>query len=233
MQTQSIKFKIILGLILFLLLTFCFLLISASAQTTPEFLVSWKASSYVPANYLGKIFPTKNSFIEAGFDLIDKNKVVDLSASNIRWYQDEQLISSGTGLKSIKFQEIKSGGTSQLIRITVGYKGNDLDYLFSIPVASPSVVIDAKVPYKEIRTGLRRIVAQPYFFNVNNLKNLNFSWSLNGKKVSGFAENPEILELDLNSQGTPIKTELSVGATIQNVFNQLELAGKSLNLIVK
>ena len=47
------------------------------AQASPEFLISWRAVNYVPADYQGKILPSKSSPIEAGFDLVDKNKIVD------------------------------------------------------------------------------------------------------------------------------------------------------------
>lgn len=100
----KIKFKIFLRSVFFafsfLFLVFSFPLL-AFGQTAPEFLVSWRASNYVPADYQGKILPSKNSAVEIGFDVIDKNKIADLSRHNINWFLGDNLIRSGVGLKKI------------------------------------------------------------------------------------------------------------------------------------
>src|SRR3989338_4500294 len=104
---QSLRIKIQnynLKLILILVVGYWLLVVGqAKAQTPPEFLVSWRALNYVPADYQGKIFPTKSTRVEAAFDLIDKNKVADLSRNEIAWYLNNNFLRSGVGLKTIAF----------------------------------------------------------------------------------------------------------------------------------
>ena len=207
--------------------------LGSTSSPQAAFLVSWKAINYVPADYLGKIFPGQGSQIEVGFDLIENGKVVDLARSSVSWYLDEQLISAGTGLKTVKFLSRKTGGNEQVIRISLNYRGETLDQIFTLPSKNPEVVLELKSPYREIKTGLYTIFARPFFFHVGNISNLNFNWVFNGQPIAGIAENPEALQLKLDSPGTPVATEINIAVTAQSAFNQLELAGKSLNLVVK
>ncbi len=222
------------------LIVSCLLLVvgQVNAQTAPEILVSWKAVNYVPADYQGKILPSNSSRMEAGFDLIDKNKIADLSKSNISWFLGGNLLNSGIGLKNITFNIASS--LNQTMRITVsGYKENDLDYIFPIPVTNPEVVIDTKTSVKTLKNQnylpLKSYIfeARPFFFNVSNLKELGLKWRLNNRLVEGQAENPEFLKLNLESEGTPKETGLNLSIGASNLFNKLELASKVLNFIVK
>ncbi len=71
--------KIIGAAILFLILT-GFFLAGAQAQTTgPQLMVTWKARTYAPPGFDGKIMPTANSAITASVELIDGGKIIDLS----------------------------------------------------------------------------------------------------------------------------------------------------------
>ena len=222
------------------LIVSCLLLVvgQVNAQTAPEILVSWKAVNYVPADYQGKILPSNSSRMEAGFDLIDKNKIADLSKSNISWFLGGNLLNSGIGLKNITFNIASS--LNQTMRITVsGYKENDLDYIFQIRVTNPEVVIDTKTSVKTLKNQnylpLKSYIfeARPFFFNVSNLKELGLKWRLNNRLVEGQAENPEFLKLNLESEGTPKETGLNLSIGASNLFNKLELASKVLNFIVK
>ena len=231
--------KFNLKLIISLVFSFWLLVVSQThAQTAPEILASWRAINYVPADYQGKILPSNTSRIEAGFDLIDKNKMADLSKNNISWFLGGNLLNSGIGLKNINFNI--ASNLNQVVRITIsGYKENDLDYIFPIPVANPEIIIDTKTSIKTLKNQkylpLKSYIfeARPFFFNVSNLKELSLKWRLNDRLVEGQAENPEFIKLNLESEGTPKKTELNLSISASSLFNKLELASKVLNLIVK
>src|SRR3989344_898006 len=231
------KFNI--QLLVILVVSYWLLVISrVNAQTTPEILVSWRAINYVPADYQGKILPSNSSRMEAGFDLIDKNKISNLSQSNISWFLGGNLLNSKIGLKNINFDIANS--LNQTMRITIsGYKENDLDYIFPIPVTNPEIVIDAKTSIKTLKNQkylpLKSYTfeARPFFFNVSNLKELGLRWRLNDRLIEGQAENSEFLKLNLESEGTPKETEISLSIGANNLFNKLELASKVLNFIVK
>lgn len=208
------------------------------AQTAPEFLVSWRASSYVPADYQGKVLPSSGSRVDIGFDLVDKNKTVDLSRRNITWFLGQNFLRSGVGLKKLSVD--LTDNRTQTVRITVGdYNNEDLDHVFLLPVAEPEAIISVKTPYETARNQTflplknHLLEARPFFFNVSSLGGLQFKWRINGNLVSGEAESPNFLNLDLASEGAPQLTEVNVSLGVSNLLNDLELAGKSLNFVIE
>lgn len=208
----------------------CFLLIvsQVNAQTEPEFLVSWRVLNYVPADYQGKIFPSQNSQIEIGFDLLENGKIIDLSKNIISWFVDGNSAQSANGLKTIRFN---TGGADQTIRITIlNYKGADLDKVIIVPVNKPEVVIDARIPQSEIKLGQYNLEARPFFFNVLNASNLLFKWTNNNQPIAG---NPKTINLDLKSSGVPTETKINISLSVVNSFNQLEFVNQQINLTVK
>lgn len=235
-QNNGLTSKIIFGFAIF---AFSFSVFSlSSAQTSPEFLVSWRALNFVPADYQGKSLPSKSSMVEIGFDVIDGNKLANLSRSNISWYLGNNQIASGVGMKTISVAIPTD--LDQVIRMTVtGYNGADLDFGFIIPVSKPKIVLSTKTPtitaknqrFLPVRSHLFK--AQPFFFNVNNLRDLTFKWQVNSEIVSGTAGNPEFMSMELESNGTPKESQFTVSAAASNINNQLEFGSKSLNFIVK
>jgi len=222
-----------------LLFTFYFLLSAVIfAQAAPEFLVSWRAVGYVPPDYQGKILPNKNSRVEMGFDLIAQNKIADLSRYNISWFLGSKKVASGIGLKTFSLN--LNNSQNGLIRITVSnYNGSDLDHHFLLPLAEPEVIIDTKTPLETLRNQIHLALknylfeARPFFFNVRNLDELRFNWRINNALVSGNPQNPEFLELNLTSQGTPEESELNVSVGINNPANILELGSRAMKFVVK
>ncbi len=211
----------------------CWLLVVSytGAQVAPQFLVSWQAANYVPPDYQGLILPSNNSPVEISFDLIDNGRVVNLSRYNIRWSLDDKLFASGPGLKSASFL---GSSDDQTIRITVaGYNGVDLDKFVEIPGTRPEVVIEAKSPTRTRGLGEQEFAALPYFFNAASLSELLFFWRVNGQQVDQAAANPEVLTLNLSSGDAPAQTEIVISASVQNVFNILEVASKLTTFIIQ
>jgi len=234
MQKYNIKFKIAI----FNFALFAFSFSFALAQTAPEFLVSWRAVNYVPADYQGKILPSKSSRVEAGFDLIDKNKIIDLSKNTVSWFLNENLIASGVGVKTVSFNV--NSNLNQTVRITVlGYSQNNLDQVFLLPVANPEIIISTKTPLKTIRNQNwlplqnYNFEAKPFFFNISDLTFLQFKWRVNNNLVEGTPNNTALLSLNLQSQGAPKETQLTVSVGASNALNPLEFASKMINFIVK
>lgn len=205
-----------------------------NAQTAPEFIVSWKAGSFAPSDYLGKIFPTQNTPLEIGFDLVDENKFVNLANHTIYWFLDGKLIKKGKGLKGINFKTTQLNN-DQALRITVvNYKGNDLDKTVFIPVVSPEVVINLPYPNNEaIKAGQTIFQAFAYFFNVSKLADLSFDWSVDNQKISeGKAARPDILKLEINTSNMPSPT-LNLSVAVKNILKNFEMASDSKNLKIK
>ncbi|MBU6141790.1 hypothetical protein KGO95_01555 [Patescibacteria group bacterium] len=219
---------------------YCLLALTANAQTAPEFMVSWKALDYVPADYIGKTLPTQTTQVEAAFDVIDQGKIVDVSKNMINWYDNNALIAAGIGLKTFKLTP--SSTQSDTIRIAVSnYNANgDISTSFLVPIVKPEVAVSVPTPTANLyrnRTALAPqpylLEARPFFFNATSLSGLTFSWQVNNTSPTGNPGNPNFLTLDLSSQGTPQETDITLSAGVTNTGNQLELGSRMLNLIVQ
>lgn len=190
-----------------------------NAQTATEFLVTWKASAFVPAGYQGKILPTRESVINISFDVIDSGKIADLSRNEIRWKSGGKIINSGIGSKNSSFVISKIAVDELRINITIlNSKGRDLNKSISIPIADPEVVIQ--------QIGPASFEAKPYFFNINNVSLLNFDWTANGEKPAGSPKNPNILTIENLTETikTSLGIKLNLGVKATNILNPIENA---------
>ena len=189
----------------------------ASGQTTPEFMLTWKAANYAPPEYQGRGFPASDTRVDVALELIDSGRLADLSGVNVRWYANNSLQKSGAGLKNFTFNADGVRG-DQAIRVVInGYRGLALEKTVTIALASPEVVIDG---------GPNTFRALPYFFNFGDVRKADFTWSANGAEVAGDPNSPDVLLLDTRDLAPG--TEISLEATIKNVFRALESASESI-----
>lgn len=226
----------------FILFSFFFLLASylVDAQTAPRFLTSWKAQSYVPGWYQGKIFPAPGTPVEVGFELIDNGRIADLSETKVRWYLNDNLVrneENGLGIKSLNFIAPQFGGRNVEVRIAVlnyGDGGGQIDEIIHIPVAKPEAVIDAPYPDRLIGVGKSSFRAAPFFFGTKDVSadNFSFEWSIDGKKVEGFFENQADFVLDVGSQA-PAGAKLRLSVLAKNLLKELEFASGDIQLEVR
>lgn len=236
MKNGNLKFKNFI----FLLSVFYFLfsVFPADAQSSPiQFLTSWKADSYVPSWYGGKILPSLGSNIMVNFELTDNGKIVDLSQVVVRWYVDDNLMSNedeGLGIKSLKIRAPQATGDDIKVRIAVvGYKDiSELNKIVSIPVSEPEAVIDFPHYNLTINRNGNIFRALPFFFNLKDLNKLSVEWLANGRNAKESGKDPWQLDLSIDSQ-TPSGFEINLEAIIQNILNPLDYANKILKLTVK
>jgi hypothetical protein len=195
----------------------------------PQFLISWKANTYAPPDFMGKVLPTANSLITTSFELVDGGKLADLSRQTIYWYLNDDLIENKTGVQQVTFPAPSIAGGNVNLRVELpNYRGNDLLKTIEIPIARPEAVIEAPLPNGLFSGDRIQLKARPYFFNVKNSLDLTFSWETNGETPQT-SEEPEVLNVVLNkdaSAGTPITIDLA----IRNPVNIFESATKSINL---
>jgi hypothetical protein len=201
------------------------------AQQAPEFLVTWRALNSVPADYQVKALPSNSTSIEMSFDLIDSSRIINLSRSEIRWSVNDRLLRTGIGLKSVQFT---NDGSDQTVRITIlDYDGNNLDKFVVVPSAKPQIVIDSRSTNKSLGLDEHVFQAIPLFFNIKSINELSFDWTLNNSSVSGAADNPNFLVLNIKSPATPQESEINVSVVVRNIFNELETATKRLNFLIE
>ena len=211
-----------------------------------DFIISWRAVNYVPADFSGKILPSKNSKIEISFDVLDldSGKFIDITQQQIEWYLNDAPLKSGVGLKSVVFPI--NSGNSRTIEIIIPnysdskynkgkYNGSELNVVTTIPVASPEIVINAPYPNKTISIGENLFQALPYFFNINTVNQLKIGWDVDGTEYSNEqASRQDILNLSATTQGQVAEgANFSIQASAQNLLDKLEMAQDYINLDIK
>ena len=203
-----------------------------NAQTAPSLIVTWQAENYAPSGYEGVILPTRGTAVRAALALIDAGKIQDLSKKEIRWFTGRELIKSGLGAVEIEFRtpELATGDIA-LKAVVRNYKNADWEGLTAVPVAEPEIVIDAPYPERKIAAGLNVFKALPYFFNINDVIQLVFSWTANGLKAESGSEEPDRLNLETSLGRSGDEVNLSVA--VLNSLNPLQFASQSLNLTIK
>jgi len=205
-------------------------LFSASIATAAQSraLITWQAQSFAPAEYPGKNLPSPGTNIKLGLEAIKENKLQDLSKINIRWYLDGKLLTQGPGLKETNFTVNKGATYSHFVRAVIMDK-QEISGTVDIPIVSPKVIIKTPSPTDtSVPLGKTLFQAIPYFFNVANLGELIFKWSVNNQALEG----NNLLELEITPP-IPSNHNLNVRVTAQNLKNDLEFGTKEINLNVK
>jgi len=191
-------------------------------------IITWQAQSFVPADYAGKSLPTTGVNIKAGLEIVEENKIQDLSKLNIRWYLDGKLLTQGLGLKEINFRATRAATYSHFLRAAIQDE-EEISGGVNIPIISPKLIIKTPSPaVNYIPLGKTLLQAVPYFFNVSGLKELVFNWVVNEKTIKG----ANVLELELTPP-IPQNSNLRIRVTAQNLNNELEFGSKEINLYVQ
>ncbi len=204
--------------------------IFAQATSPPQLLFTWRASTYAPADFRGKLLPVGGSRITASFEVVDRGQLVNLSKQLITWRLNNKFMTRGLGIQTVNFRlaDIPLETVESVQIQLTDYKNSPLLYSASIPVASPQAVIEWPSPLPQFSNIPFQVRARPYYFNVTNAQKLTYSWKVNGKAPEG-AETPDLLTVNLN-QNSPSGSLLNIGLTIGNPANPLEQAAKSLIL---
>ena len=157
--------------IFILFLLFFYPTSSFGAATDPFLYLTWKAKSYTPDDYLGKIIPGSNSPILASVEAFENGKVVDLKNSTIKWYVDGDLLSTGIGQKSFTIRTPKkptSGIMSIRVEIINRWATAKLKTI-DVPVSPPLVVLKSNYLSRVFGENKISVTASPYFFGVSSL----------------------------------------------------------------
>lgn len=211
--------------------------IKGGAQTqSPQVIITWKATSYAPPGYAGKVLPGPGSPMLASVQILDKGKIADLTGKTIRWYLDGSLIRTSTGNPHVTFAAPERAAPSSF-ELSMQIPGYQIDatrseLLFStiiVPLAAREVVIEAPYPERRFRGASFAVTGVPYFFNVREPAALNFSWTVNGKAVTS-TEDKELLEVRF-TKAPAANTSVNVGLIVRDPSEDLNAGLKSITLI--
>lgn len=157
---------------------------AAHVHAAVEFMTSWQAKTYTPEWYGGRAFPTYQSFITVGFELIENGKIADLSKTAVRWYVDDAMLKNegnGLGIKKVAVYNQKYGGDVSSVKISIpSYKGGALEKTIDVPIKNSEVVIDIPFFGKRLPKGENLIFAWPFYFNTLSRDMIGLQWSAEG-----------------------------------------------------
>ncbi len=149
------------------------MLLPALSYAAPELILTWKAASYVPADYAGKALPVAGTPIDASLILVDGGKAASLTAYDVNWYAGEERIAGGTGKTAVRVTAPATGQDTLELRASVGkYNGQTLDAFVTVPVVRPEILIRRKAGV----TGAQEFTGVPYFWNVTGESGLVITW---------------------------------------------------------
>jgi len=189
----------------------------ASAQTAPTFWVSWKASSYAPLNFRGKILPTENTPVEISFEIMENGKPADLSNNTVFWFAKDNLLAQGKNKKTVSFKNMAHIGEALNVEIRViQYKGAVVTKTVTIPVVNPGVVINSPYNRSSLAEKTLRLTALPYYFNADSLADLKFNWDINGEAPPGEVDEPYKLTVNIPA-GAPALSSVGVSVNVRNI----------------
>lgn len=205
-------------------------------QSEPKFWITWRAASYVPADFRGKVLPAANSPIVASFELVDGGRVVDLSNTTIYWYVDDELVASGRGIKRVEFRAPRFAGGIIDLRVQIpNYKrtpddpGSTILGAVEVPVARPEAVIDAAYPGGRFTGSSVTVRGLPYFFLARSIADFVYSWNVNGSSPAN-AEDPEVLNIALNPPPSP-GTQLIITLNVRSARGGLLDAASAVTML--
>lgn len=141
------------------------------AHAAPEPFLTWQAENYAPAEFPGKIFPSPGTKVTVGLVALDEASVVDFSKDTVRWYLNNVRGGEGRGVMHFTYTAVGAKNGRDTVRVEVA-DGHSLEASLLIPVVSPKLVLRiSDAPPRSVR-------AVPFFFNVDSLNELVFTWNL-------------------------------------------------------
>jgi hypothetical protein len=204
----------------------------------------WEAiNSYVPPFYHGKKIPSQESLIKiSGIpnfkNISDATKLND--AVYIWTRNDNKILNSGGyGKDSLIIQHNKLRRSESITTDISDISGSSKTrQTIIIPISNPQIHWYYRDNYNyrkllSINRGLRvgqgdtRIIAEPYFFSLNQLNDLNFTWKMNNETLylDPSAPKQELLVRNPNQSG-----QVTFSTSIENPKTFLQTATNSTTL---
>lgn len=187
------------------IIIFIFLLVSLYAipytlyaQPKVDFILDWSTGTYIPPTYPGKALPTLNSSIKV--TAIPTAKLTtDPSLFFYNWFFDNRIVNSASGQGKTDFSFLANTSYNDKYQIGVKILDQEGKLLvqknISIKTVKPELILyslqeGGRNDTERILESARFVYGQkinftaaPYFFNVKNLKDLDFIWQLDDQFI--------------------------------------------------
>lgn len=180
-----------------------------------EVTLTWSTNTYVPLDYPGKSLPTRESVIEvvANIDSQETNP----QTLTFNWFLDNKIQKNNSGLGKDVFSFKLSTNINKEygVRVEIGDKTDNLITLSHvyIKLVEPEISLGIPPEYQAPDNQEIEFTAQPYFFNINDINELNYDWSLNGQSASQVDnDDPNTIILKIGEINQPTYQTLTVWA---------------------
>lgn len=211
-----------------------------------DVIMDWQASSYSPVWYHGRKLPSAGSEIKIGLTPLDKERSSEyvylwsINDNTLKdWSNEREFIFK---MENIDVTIDVSIGEREDIKTFVGTKvGERINIIkrlsYDLLLAEPELILYSEnnnfltyLDHINSFTGKTiKFSAAPFFFNIKNINQLNFNWSVFNKQVSGEDLSPDKLFLVLNDS---LKGKSSSISTYVNQPGRLGQSQSSNNILI-
>lgn len=213
----------------------------APKKAANDFILSWSADSYVPADYEGKALPTRNSQIRVAAEPA-KKLPLDPDKLYYNWSLDDDYAgyASGLGKSVLRFQVTKWTGDTHIITLQVK-DANDIlldTSVLSITIVDPQLLLTKQNEDYALQNSLStgtgqeiKFFAVPLFFHIRTLADIDWQWSFAGQNLTNPDDkNPNLLDLKIPPGKLSQTLEKNLSLNIFNKGDQFQQAAASLDI---
>jgi len=209
-----------------------------------DFLLTWSSNSYVPLDYEGKALPSRGSTIKVAV-LPTKKLSQNPDALYYRWLLDNEIMYSaqGIGRSSFQFRATKWGGDDHEIESQILDSQEKIIWrgFLTIKIASPQILFKTTNSNYAAQDSLiaatgqnLTLLAEPLFFNTQNIADLAFSWAIDRQILDTLDEkNPNQLTIKIPAGNLSASIFKDLSLFIQNKADQLQQSTINLNIEIK
>ncbi len=218
------------------------LLINPSLNQAAEQSVTltWTTDTYVPLSYQGKALPSRGSNIEvvAQLDSLQLNP----EELNFNWFINNHIEKEGSGINKqiFKFTISESISKNHIIRVEVTDLGNTMNISssFALKAYEPEIVLLAKNSLSEFSNQYQfsddqeiEFTAQPYFFNIKDINELDYEWSF-GKQIAKQTDNKNLNNFILRIGDLVSSINQNLQVFVKNIKNPIQRTQTTANIIL-
>ncbi len=250
-KTKKYLLGLAFGLLIILMADYLSFVPPATGQAQgAEITLTWSTDSYTPSSYPGKALPVRGSIVEVAANI--ESRGINPQEVVYDWFLNDyfQKSASGEGKQVFKFDTEGSIKRRHLVKVEIKNKDGELlgssSYL-PIELHEPQIVLrpiesntkilsleDPQLISQKYQISANQeieFVAQPYFFNIENINELNYSWGLGRKEASAISlEKPNVFILKVGQLTQAISQNLRVWA--ENKNNALQRAQTQVEIIL-
>lgn len=207
---------------------------NSTPSSSARLVLTWKANTLYPSDYTGKAFPGARSSITASVEGYSGGKWIDLSHASVTWLLDDKVIGRGVGMRELMFKIPERPDSVLTLRAKAVLPSPELtlESVSSIPVMGPQVVLNTPFPSQTVAAQSRFTVeAIPYFWNIETINDILFSWTANDTQKNSLGE--RAISLTVGTPSNDFEKNLLVTVLLQNPKLPTEFAKQTTQLEIQ